>query len=234
MNEIKWTVTARLTLAFVAVAIIIIKLSTYNQAGIYPVSTDYISPMPILSTLDKPEPIILDVNAIKFEGSNSNDIEESLESVCSESLSETASDAQPILPETSSKLDAEQTYIELTEDEIYTLATLVYLEGGGESFECQTAIASVVINRMTTRDMTLHDVLYEKNQFTPAHLIEYRTPSDSTLEAVRLVIENGPTIPEYVTFFREGHYFSWAIDYMNYDHTYFSYTQDVYDQVMSK
>lgn len=127
-----------------------------------------------------------------------------------------------------------ENYINLTDDEIYTLATLVYLEAGIESFECQKAIASVVINRMTTRNQTLNEVIYAPNQFTPAGLIIYNSPTDSTLAAVQDVVKNGPNIPEYVTFFREGYFFSWAIDYVKYDHTCFSYTQAVYDLVMSR
>lgn len=117
-------------------------------------------------------------------------------------------------------------YIELTEDEIWDLATLVYLESGGESYECQLAVASVVINRVTTSDKSLYDVIYEKNQFTPAHRIESNEPSESTMNAVKEVCTNGPTIPEYVTYFRAEKYHSFSeyiMDYMCIDNTYFSY-----------
>lgn len=137
-----------------------------------------------------------------------------------------------ILEEVAPSLDAavesnfqEETtfYIEMSEDDIYELATLVYLEAGGESFECQQGVASVVINRMTTGGMTLQEVIYQKNQFTPAYLISSSSPSESTLEAVRTVIKDGPTLPEYVTFFRADYYFSWVTPYTSIDHTYFSY-----------
>ena len=89
-------------------------------------------------------------------------------------------DSESIEPETSSKCedikettepDKKENYIELTDDEIYELATLVYLEAGAESYECQKAVASVVINRMTTQNKSLHSVIYAKNQFSPAYLI---------------------------------------------------------------
>lgn len=120
-----------------------------------------------------------------------------------------------------------QLYIELTDDEIRDFATLVYLESGAESYECQCAVASVVINRMTTRGMSLHDVIYERNQFSPAYLVSSTSPSESTLNAVMEVITNGPTIPEYVTFFRADYYFDWATPYTAIDHTYFSYDENV-------
>lgn len=116
-------------------------------------------------------------------------------------------------------------YIDLTDDEIYELATLVFLESGAEPYECQLAIASVVINRMTTQNVSLHDVIYAKNQFSPAYLIDDSEPSESTLNAVKEVIENGPTIPEYVTFFRADYYHNWSeliTPYIQYGNTYFS------------
>lgn len=117
-------------------------------------------------------------------------------------------------------------YIELTEDEIHDLATLVFLEAGGESYECQKAVASVIINRVTTSGKSLYDIIYEKNQFTPAYLIECKEPTESTMNAVIEVCTNGPTIPEYVTYFRADYYHNFSEyieDYINIDSTYFSY-----------
>lgn len=158
----------------------------------------------------------------------------------SREVKETSVETHPIeLPESDESSSPEtqdstniENYINLSDDEINTLATLVYLEGGSESYDCQKAIASVVINRMTTGNMTLSEVIYQKNAFTPSSLIPYYSPSDSTLAAVKEVVHNGPSIPEYVTFFREGYFFDWAIAYIQYDHTCFSYTQAVYDKVM--
>lgn len=116
-------------------------------------------------------------------------------------------------------------YLEMTEDDVYELATLVYLESGTESYECQKAIASVVIHRMQNDDLTLQEVIYAKNQFSPAYLIAESCPSDSTLAAVKDVLQNGPCIPNYVTFFRADYYHNWSeliIPYCVIDHTYFS------------
>ena len=57
-------------------------------------------------------------------------------------------------------------YMEMGENDVYELATLVYLESGTESYECQKSIASVVIHRMQNDDLTLQEVIYAKNQFS--------------------------------------------------------------------
>ena len=116
-------------------------------------------------------------------------------------------------------------YMEMDENDVYELATLVYLESGTESYECQKAIASVVVHRMQNDDLTLQEVIYAKNQFSPAYLIAESEPSESTLQAVREVLQDGPTIPNYVTFFRADYYHDWSeliIPYCTIDHTYFS------------
>lgn len=151
-----------------------------------------------------------------------------------ETTEQTGIETEVQTEETTEETIDDEYYINLTDDEIYTLATLVYLEAGIESFECQKAVASVVINRMTTQGLSLDEVVYAKNQFTPSGQIKYNCPTDSTLGAVMDVVMNGPNIPEYVTYFREGYFFDWAIDYVKYDHTCFSYTQEVYDLLMGK
>ena len=117
-------------------------------------------------------------------------------------------------------------YYPMTEDELYELATLVYLEGGIESYECQEAIASVVINRATTSGKSTHDVIYAKHQFAPAKKIKQSEPLESTMKAAKCVAMYGPSIPEYVTFFRADYYFDWGsryVDYVCIDRTYFTY-----------
>lgn len=126
-------------------------------------------------------------------------------------------------------------YINLTYDEKYLLAALLFHEGGSEVEEAQYAIVSVVINRMTTRGISLYDVVYETNQFSPAPLLTSTVPDASHLEVVEYICQHGPTIPEYVTFFRADRYFSpeemYVLDYDNYGQTYFSYDPRVREQV---
>lgn len=119
-------------------------------------------------------------------------------------------------------------YIDLTSNEKQMLASLLYLEARGESYECQKAIASVVINRFTTGNYnSISDVIYEKNQFTPAKYVKELVYNDEQIAAVEEICMNGPSIPEYVTYFRAHRYHSWGdlIAYKQIDSTYFSYSQ---------
>ncbi len=117
--------------------------------------------------------------------------------------------------------------VTLTTEEKRMLAALVTLEVGTESYECQKAIASLVINRMLTSGTTLTEVIYEKNQFSVAGKVASKTPSESCVKAVDEVLTTGTTLPIYVTFFRSSYYHSWGdqVPYCVMDHTYFSYSK---------
>lgn len=116
--------------------------------------------------------------------------------------------------------------VTLDEDEQRLLASLVTLEVGAESYECQKAVVSVVLNRMVTGGLSLSEVIYQKNQFSVASKVKSTQPFTSCVEAVEDVLRNGLTLPQYVTFFRAGHYHDWGDRYVSYakiDKTYFSY-----------
>lgn len=117
--------------------------------------------------------------------------------------------------------------VALTADECTMLAALVTLEAGNESYECQKAVASLLINRMITSGSTLSEVIYAKNQFSTASRVTSTTPFTSCVNAVSEVVANGTTIPVYVTFFRASYYHSWGdqVAYCCIDNTYFSYSQ---------
>lgn len=61
--------------------------------------------------------------------------------------------------------------IEVSDDEIYLLATVVAMEALGESYEGQLAVANVVVNRMLDGYWgdTIHDVVYAPGQFSGAN-----------------------------------------------------------------
>ena len=129
--------------------------------------------------------------------------------------------------------DEVEPYMVLTESEIYMYGTAVFLESGGECYQCQLDVASVILNRMTTGNMSLYDVLYAPNQFSVAKNIPYYSPSESTAKAVAEVLLNGPTLPEYVTYFRANHYHTWygQVPYKQCENTYISYDQALYDEL---
>jgi hypothetical protein len=127
-------------------------------------------------------------------------------------------------------------YISLTESEKLILATLIRLECGGSSYETKAAVASVVINRMTKWKCNLRSIVFAKNQFSPARLIDketgksyYNPPKTGVYgecwTAMEAVLMNGPTLPEYVLYFRSGHYHTWTIPYAKIGPMYFSYVK---------
>lgn len=153
----------------------------------------------------------------------------------SEASQTTASDISTVSENSSELEEGADSYITLTDDEVEILARAVYLEGGGESRACQEAIASVIINRMTVDDSDLVDVLYAEGQFeavTSTSMSKVR-PTSSTYQAVESVITYGPTIPEYVTYFRADKYHTWSPrlrPFLVIDNTYFSYDIELYNK----
>lgn len=129
---------------------------------------------------------------------------------------------EPVDPPTNTNTGTVYT---ITSAERDMLAAIVYLEGGIESYECQKAICSVIINRWQSGywGSTIADVLYAPNQFTPAHKISSTTPTATQYQVVDDVINNGTSLPYYVMYFRANYYFDWATPYTAIDHTYFSY-----------
>jgi spore germination cell wall hydrolase CwlJ-like protein len=122
--------------------------------------------------------------------------------------------------------DIIEPFILLTEEEKRDFSALVYLEAGGESYECMKTVASVIVNRMINNDLSLYDVIYATNQFEPAENIPYTDPSEEAIQAVNEIVQNGPCVPKNVTFFRASYYHNWSDliqPYTVIDNTYFSY-----------
>lgn len=133
--------------------------------------------------------------------------------------------AEPTVPSDPTGLTGN--IVSLTNSEATMLAALVTLEAGNESYECQKAVASLIVNRMLTSGTSLNDVIYAKNQFSTAGRVASTTPFNSCVNAVNEVLATGTTIPIYVTFFRASYYHSWGdqVGYCCIDNTYFSYSQ---------
>lgn len=132
------------------------------------------------------------------------------------------------------------TYYSITEEERDMLATLCYLESSICSEECQKAVVSVIFNRLDSNKwrkdvnkdgkITLYDIVYYPNAFSPAHLIEsYKDKTtQECYDAVDYVVANGPTVPTYVRYFRTNYHFKWDgyKGYCDMDNVYFGYMVD--------
>lgn len=84
------------------------------------------------------------------------------------------------------------------------LERLVEAEAGGEPFEGKLAVVTVVINRINSSSFpnTLYDVVFQKNQFTPAANGGLnKIPSEETKKAVEKVINGYRSFNSDVVFF---------------------------------
>ena len=126
--------------------------------------------------------------------------------------------------------------INISSGDIDLIAKLLYLEGRGESEECQKAIVSVIINRLNSGywGNTYRDVIYAKNQFEPVKYISKTTASQKQYEVIEYVMKNGTTLPGYVFYFRANYFFDWCISYKQIDNTFFSYTKKDFDRLGGK
>jgi spore germination cell wall hydrolase CwlJ-like protein len=131
-----------------------------------------------------------------------------------------------------------KSYYNITAEERELLARIVTCEASICSLECQKDVCSVIFNRLESgkwrKDMnndgviTLYDIIYYPNAFSPTingAMDKCTKPCASAYEAVDYVVENGPTVPTYVRYFRTSYDFSWD-DYTNYkviDNVYFGY-----------
>ena len=94
----------------------------------------------------------------------------------------------------------------LTDDEIETLARLVYLEARGESATGQQAVAEVVLNRVLSPSFpnNVYDVIYQSGQFTPAGSIPYTTATQAQYDAVAAALSGPNVLPQQVLYFATG------------------------------
>ena len=94
-------------------------------------------------------------------------------------------------PEATSRYEA----VELAEEDIYTLACLVYHEARGEPFEGQAAVVEVVLNRCLSDAFpdTVEEVVFQKYgnvwQFSPAPYLYSAEPDKEQYLAVHTAIE---------------------------------------------
>jgi spore germination cell wall hydrolase CwlJ-like protein len=136
-------------------------------------------------------------------------------------------------------------YYTVSEEEREMLARVTFLESGICSQECQRMVVSVIFNRLDSgrwrQDMngdnkiTLYDIVYYPAAFSPvtAGKMSTAVPSQSCYDAVDYVIQNGPTLPTYIRYFRAGYHFSnkakgWEtyLGYCDLDNVYFGYFSD--------
>lgn len=147
---------------------------------------------------------------------------------------DTAEKAEPII-ELVEEIEPEYK-VSISPEDVDLIAKLLYLEGRGESEECQKAIVSVIINRLNSGywGNTYRDVIYAKNQFEPAKYIENTIATPKQYDVIYDIMKNGISIPGYVLYFRAKYFFDWCINYKQIDNTCFSYTQKDFNKLGGK
>lgn len=97
---------------------------------------------------------------------------------------------EPPAEDTAEPSEAPSRYagITLSEEDVETLARLVWLEARGEPFEGQVAVVEVVLNRILSPSFpdTVDEVVYQTGpiQFSPAALIPETTAGEEQYRAV--------------------------------------------------
>ena len=89
--------------------------------------------------------------------------------------------------------------IELTEDEIYTLALIVWKEAGNQSMTGKEAVVEVVFNRMISETFggDLYSVLSRKGQFNTWKSRNNSNPTEEEYKAIHNVLQGRTYILDY-------------------------------------
>ena len=112
--------------------------------------------------------------------------------------------------------------LNVSNDEVNSMARVVMAEAGIESFECKQAVAETIVNRTLSEDPafpdTVTEVLYQENAYATEYTGEV---TDDCYQAVYDALDRKIFEPE-IKYFRLGHYHSFGIDCFQIDHTFFS------------
>lgn len=88
-------------------------------------------------------------------------------------------------------------------DMVIWLARIIHAESGNQPLEGKIAVGNVVMNRVNNPKFpnTLYDVLFQKNQFSPAASGSiYREPNWESTVAAKLVLDGAQVVPEALFF----------------------------------
>ena len=94
--------------------------------------------------------------------------------------------------------------LNLTDEDLQILYKITSAERGGGTQQQQEYVVSVILNRVLSSKFpnTVHDVVFQKNQFQPTRngAYEAAVPSQTTIDAVNNVAQNGDTA-KYAVYF---------------------------------
>lgn len=113
----------------------------------------------------------------------------------------------------------------LNKEEKELLCRTVYCESGNQSIEAQEMVALTILNRLESDKFpdTLHDVIYQKNQYEVTTWSEFE--NYGWTEQVEQAVENAlkeNNHPSDMYYFRNGYYHSFGVPYLKSGDLYFS------------
>ena len=119
--------------------------------------------------------------------------------------------------------------IDISAEDIALIERCVMAEAGGESSECQMAVATVILNRVACPSKfpdTVPGVIYAQNQFS------LHNNGDVSFEVrlnvlSALTLYDGQRFPYQLYYFRAGNYHNFGIPFKKIDNTYFSLSENV-------
>lgn len=92
-------------------------------------------------------------------------------------------------------------------DTLYWLSRIINAECGNQPLDGQLAVGNVIMNRLADPRFpdTIYDVLFQKNQFTPARTGSIMNdPNDASVIAAKLVMDGAQVVPTALFFNRAG------------------------------
>ncbi len=93
------------------------------------------------------------------------------------------------------------------DDTLYWLSRIINAESGNQSLEGKIAVGNVVMNRLNNPRFpdTIYEVLFQKNQFTPAASGSiYREPNEESVAAAKMVMDGAQVMPTALFFNAAG------------------------------
>lgn len=135
-----------------------------------------------------------------------------------EPIVETFEETLPPVVEDEPEPESRYADLKISEEDIYTLACLVYHEARGEPFEGQVAVIEVVLNRMLSPYFpdTVEEVVFHKYgdvwQFSPAPYLWTAEPDTTQYAAVHTAIYNPESIlPVETVYFSRSAYNEYVV-----------------------
>lgn len=93
--------------------------------------------------------------------------------------------------------------LELTEDEKYLMASIIWLEARGESFEGQQAVAEIILNRFTSGKFgkSIESTIKAEGQFRTTKFLDDAKPGELQYKAIEKAMYGPSVLPLDVYFF---------------------------------